>query len=437
MIRIENIKNKMLVPIKKYYVGIMLLAIATVYMMVLVRIMSYKSVDEIHLKLVLTLIYGGINSLVIKEVIDRVESKIKLPNLLYLLVPILMILVYFLVLNDLNTMYATFKYMILCYITGLLFLVIPFIKRKEDSEYYSYKAFISVLLTGLCFTLLVLGIDLTILSVSLLFEINIKGYIYFEIPIFIMGFIVPTLFLSLLPEKKEEKKEYHLVFKRILLYIIYPILGIYTVVLYAYFTKILVTRNWPNNILGNLIIFYSLISIFVLYFTSKLKNNKIIDKFINIYPALLILPIIMMFISFMVRINHYGVTEARYYGILCFIFVLLSIFIIRFKNEVKYILITLIILLFISAFGPLSSFNISKRSQEERLRQILINNYMLVDNKIVSNPNISEKDKRQIFNILDYFQYSHKLSDISFLPDNFTRDKMEEVFGFKEDYIIK
>lgn len=419
---------------KKYYISILLFIFATIELMIVIKNDYYGTyVDESNARLIMTLIYGAVVSLVIRSLISRVENKIKQPNWLYLLVPILMSFVYFGILHDLNGAFQGVKYIIFNFLTAILFLVIPFLGKNEDSDYYSYKVILSLVITGVCYLLMMLGIFLIIGSISMLFEINVKSYIFAEIAIFILGFLMPTLFLSGIPKTDEKRKEYPNFIKKVLTYIVFPILSIYTIVLYAYFIKILFMFEIPSNMLGNLVTYYSIVSIVVLYFTSKMKDNKGSNYFIKVYPYTLIIPLIMMFVSFIIRINEYGFTIARYYALLIFIFVMISIFMIKVKDKVKYIPVTLSILLFISIFGPLSATNISKISQENKLESILEANNMLVDNKIVKNPTLNDEDKDKIFSILGYFSNYHTLEDIDVLPDDFDINNMEEVFGFSNN----
>ncbi|MDD2490256.1 MAG: DUF4153 domain-containing protein [Bacilli bacterium] len=428
-----NFKNKTLLTMKEYYISILLFILATIIMMIAIWA-DYNGIyikDSI-IKLIPTLIYGAIIALIINSIINRIgDIKKKISNLLYLLIPLLMVIVYYIILTDINMFSSLLNYLILCLLSSILFLVIPFIGKEEDSDYYSYKVIISLMITGICYLLLIFGLIFIIQSTTVLFEASINEYVYAEIAVFILGFIMPTLFLAIIPSSELERKEYPDVIKKIIMYIIYPILSLFTVVLYTYFIKVLIELKWPSNVLGDLVITYSFISIIVLYFTYKMKNeDKWSNKFIKIYPWVLIIPMIMMLISFIIRINAYGFTEPRYYALLHFVFIILSIFIIKIKNKVKYIPLILSVLLFISIFGPLSATNVSKICQEKRLEKILISNNMLKDNKIKINYNLEEKEKNKIINILRYFDQNHNFNDIDYLPNNFEINKMEEVFGF-------
>lgn len=424
-------RDMIVMTFKKYYLVFILFMVGTTMMMRTIHNDYYGQMVGISsIKMMLTFIYGGIIALVIIHLIDRLAG-LKKKNLLYLVIPVMMLIVYFNVLGDLGGFSNSLKYFLLCLLTGLTLFVIPFIGKGGDSEHYSYQALISLALTMLCYLLLIIGVFFTMMSVSTLFEIAIKEYIYVEVGIFMLGFMMPILFLSLILNNDKKEDRYPKFINRVAQYIVYPILSIYTLVLYMYFIKILVEFKWPANTLGNLIIYYSLVSIMVLYFTSKMHDlSKWSEKFNIIYPYALIIPNVMMLTTLIIRIKEYGFTEARYYGILCFVFVMISIYIIKKIKKVKYIPITLSILLLISVFGPLSSFNISKISQRDRIEHILISNKMLKDDVLVRNVDISEKDQQTIIGILIYFDNVHSLKDLDFLPNDFDFNQMEAIFGF-------
>lgn len=188
----------------------------------------------------------------------------------------------------------------------------------------------------------------------------------------------------------------------------------------------------PSNMLGNLTIYYIVISLIVLYFSYnvqiKMKWELLFNKY---YPYALIVPLMMMLTAFIVRINYYGVTELRYYALLCFIFASVSIIILIKTSKVKYMGLTLAILLLASISDPISAPSVSKSSQNKLLETILKDNNMLVDGKIIKNDNLTNEEKNKINNILYYFYAHHQLEDIDVLPDNFTLKDTENVFGIK------
>ena len=86
----------------------------------------------------------------------------------------------------------------------------------------------------------------------------------------------------------------------------------------------------------------------------------------------------MMFVSMGIRINAYGITENRYFAFVVRIWVLGIMIYFSLKKRLTNIVIpiSLSIVIFLSIFGPLSSFSVSKFSQNNRLKNILERNEM-------------------------------------------------------------
>jgi len=97
--------------------------------------------------------------------------------------------------------------------------------------------------------------------------------------------------------------------------------------------------------------------------------------------------------------------------------------------------ISLAIIAMLSVTGPWSSYSISKFSQNNRFEAILVKNDMLKDNTIIKKETgVSDKDKTELSQILTYFERNHKLSDVKYLPENFSIDSMGNVLGFSYYY---
>ncbi len=427
----DKLEKKIINTVANYIVPLILFVLVANQLMIIV----YKGfhnipVSDFSTKLVLCSIYATIVSLVIKNVLQWLKPKNKKWSLLYLLSLLLATGMYYVVFKELDSFATMLAYFSICGGTTLTFFVIPFINKVYDSAQYTYRVLVALLITALSGFVLGGGINLILLSIHLLFEINIAAYIYLEITIFIGGFILPTVFLAQLPNFEPRKEDYPNFLRKLFLYVIYPILSIYTVILYAYFIRILVTFSWPANILGNLIIYYTLIATGVLYFTYKLQDQNSWAKLFNKYfPYLLIIPALMMGVSFMIRINEYGLTEARYYAILIMKFTLISIFILKKVKSVKYLPLVLAGLLITTALGPLSATNMAFKSQEKRFTELLIQNKVLVNNKLVINKTLKPAIRKRIYNNLIYLSNFHELNEINYLPHNFEVCDLEQYIG--------
>lgn len=359
-------------------------------------------------------------------------------GLSYILGLIFLIVYFIFFLKDINYL------SIIRYIGFMIFLFIAFFyigrlnKREGDYEYYVIDLLSSIGLTIVYSLVLLLGISAILLTINALFDINIPGRFYyytFLIVFFIFG--IPFLLSKIPGEGKDFTRYKYPQSLRILLsYIVIPLISIYTVILYLYFIKILLDWEWPRGLVSHLVLWYSSISVGVIFLIEKIADrDKIANIFKRLFPKLVLPILVMMFISIGQRINQYGITENRYYILALGIWVTGMMGYLSFKKEINTIIIPISLSLIVvnSVIGPISSFAISKYSQNRRLENILKENNMLRGEEIVRNIDISRGDKKEINNIIYYFDDKHSLQDIRVLDDGFKTSEMEEVFGFKHD----
>ena len=164
-----------------------------------------------------------------------------------------------------------------------------------------------------------------------------------------------------------------------------------------------------------------------------METDKISRYFKTLFPKLVLPILLMMFLSIGQRINQYGVTENRYYVLVFGIWIALIMIYFSIKKPLKNLIIPISLSLVVlnSVIGPLSSYSISKYSQNKRLEDILNSNSMISGNNIVRKADISDEDKTQISNIIYYFDNKHSLDDVKVLPNDFDTENMVAVFGFE------
>ncbi|MFL0196932.1 DUF4153 domain-containing protein [Clostridium sp. WILCCON 0269] len=387
-------------------------------------------------RIVLVLALGIPVSLCIKLFLERKgwEDKCKISVVSCACGMLFLVLYYFLFLKN-TEMVSITRYFAVSLSLYMGFLFIPYFLKKEQFEMYVIIVFTSFFITIIYSIVLYLGLSAILFTINKLLEIKISGKIYYYTWLLVVFIFSMSYFLSGVPSKHKEMsvKSYPKLFKILLLYIVMPLLTAYTIILYIYFGKIIVTRHWPVGMVSNLVLWYSIIVTMVLFFITPIKDeNSWQNRFLKFCPKIILPLIIMMFISLSIRINAYGVTENRYFVAILGIWVFFVMIYLSFIKKIRNIMIpiTLSIVSLISVFGPLSSYSISKMNQNNRFEKILIKNNMIRDRKIQINPNISTEDKSKINSILDYFNKNHSFKEIKYLPQDFNLDHMKDVFGF-------
>ena len=138
------------------------------------------------------------------------------------------------------------------------------------------------------------GLSVILFTVDKLLGIIIPGKLYYYTWLFVVFIFALSYFLTGIPLENQEitPKSYPKLLKILLLYIIMPLLTAYTIILYVYFGKIIVTWRWPIGILSNLVLWYSVIVTILLFFITPIsKEINFANKFLKFAPKI-ILPLL-------------------------------------------------------------------------------------------------------------------------------------------------
>lgn len=418
------------------------IAVSTALVIVLITLIENENTftentRDILNRLSLILALGIPLSVCINLIFERKgEVNISQRILGYIIGGIFLLSYYFLLLSEINWITIS-RYVGVSIFMYLAFAFIPWIGKKEGYESYMIDVVSSFILTMIYSFVLFIGIVIIIFTINQLFNADIPENFVLYTFIIIGGIFAPSNFLARIPMVKTDtyKKDYPKALKVLLLYIVMPLITVYSIILYVYFLKIIITRNWPQGLVSHLVLWYSIVSVAVIYFiTPILKDNRWAEKFKMFFPKFIIPILVMMFIAIGIRVRAYGLTENRYYGIIMGLWVTGIMLYFSFKKKQKNIIIpiSLAIVALFSVFGPLKSFTVARFSQNKRLESILERNGMLEGNEIIAKGDIPRKDKEEISMILSYFNNNHSLEDVKLLDKGFklTDTDMKTVFGF-------
>ncbi len=326
-----------------------------------------------------------------------------------------------------------------------LALYVPSYKRAFEFNLVSLTAFKAMFTSVLYALVLFLGLMATIASIDLLlFNIDSKVYGYTAVLVWL--FFMVMYFLSLLPDfnSSDEKAIAHRLevtdFPKILLilisYIAIPLVGIYSLVLFAYIIKIVVTFVWPIGQLGPMVLGYSIAGIVVYVLASNLEN-AFAKSYQRFFPYVWIPIVVTQMISISIRLNAYGITESRYYLTLFALYSLGMGIYLSFRpvvNNQKIALIAMIISL-VSIVPPVDAFSISRWSQKSRLENILEEANLLVDGQLVAREDVGLEVRKETTSIIEYMNRRNYLEDLTWLPSDFdTWKDFKDTFGFEMAY---
>lgn len=284
---------------------------------------------------------------------------------------------------------------------------------------------------------LFVGLCSIFFTIDKLFELEIGSYWYeYSAYITFIPFFM-GIFLSSYPYGYMEDYRMGRPLRVLLVSIVVPLLIIYTLILYVYCGKILVLQQWPEGIVGNLTLWYGLISTIVLFLLAPVQQvSPFVKKFRSFYPVLILPMMVMMFVALYMRVKEYGITQMRYQVFLAGIFIVLSMLYYKWKLDGENIVIPILlsIIILIGTVGPISGYHMERMSQNKRLEELLIRNDMLVDGHIVAKEDVSQDDRVEITRVFSNLYNGYELSEIPVLPRDYQSSDFKKTFGFSEEY---
>ncbi|MGE5455258.1 MAG: DUF4153 domain-containing protein [Methylocystaceae bacterium] len=324
------------------------------------------------------------------------------------------------------------------------FLWVPSFRGQANFNVIALTHFKSIFTSVLYSGVLAAGMAAIIAAVdTLLFKVNSDTYGYMMTIVWVI--FAPIYYLSLLPRFNsadesdrgdvQRSGEYPKFLEILVSYIAIPLLTAYTLVLTAYFIKILVTFKWPSGQLGVMVLAYAAAGLTIYVLASQLEN-RFANWYRMIFPKVLIPVVIMQLVSVAIRLNAYGVTESRYYVTLFGIFSLVCGITLSFKPVARNGIIAVLAAGFaiLSVMPPVDAFTVSRVSQITRLEGMLSAEGILVNGKISPKADVSTKLRTETTNIVSYLENRNYIKYIKWLPANFNSRDIQSALGFEPAY---
>ena len=204
-----------------------------------------------------------------------------------------------------------------------------------------------------------------------------------------------------------------------MLFIVMPLIVIYTAIISVYFLTILISVSMPQGVVANLVLWYGAVTTLVMFLIHPLKEESRWAQLFTKVLSIWILPLlILMFVAMGIRIAAHGVTVNRYFVLALGTWVLVSmLYFVFFKGRRNVFLIaSLALFVILSVIGPWSAFSVSFASQRNRLTGLL-EKYHMLEGGTVKKPDtvVSVDDQVEISSILAYLT-NRRLAERTICP---------------------
>ena len=183
---------------------------------------------------------------------------------------------------------------------------------------------------------------------------------------------ITFLYFNSDPENKREEFRITKIFEVVINYILTPALIIYTVILYFYIAKIIISWSLPK---GNLayMVFAFIISAIIIKACMLLVSKPVFTRFFKSFSIIATAPLALFWIGSLHRVSQYGFTEERVYLIVCGAIMTLTVLLFISGKYGKYLYvgyITIVLLGLFSYMQPISAKQIGIKSQTNQLKTL-------------------------------------------------------------------
>ncbi len=308
----------------------------------------------------------------------------------------------------------------------------------EENGFWQYNRvmFLRLATAVLYAGVLYVGLALALAACDALLGFDIAGRRYAQLWWWIVLVYSTWFFMAGIPRDirgLERVSDYPTALRIFTQYVLIPLVVVYMVILYAYMAKIIVQWDLPKGWVGYPVIGVSLAGMLALLLVHPIRNkpeSKWVVPYAKFFYWAFYPLIVLISVAIATRISDYGVTENRYLVVLATAWLLgIAIyFSFRRKTDIRIIPISLCIVSALAAFGPWGATAFARRSQLDRLREMLIADEVMIDGGLerTVKPLPFEREK-EISNVVEYIIDFHGADRIrdwyaepSRLPDGLT-----------------
>lgn len=291
------------------------------------------------------------------------------------------------------------------YILVLMLMAIYFLLKKSKLTFQEYltKVFSNLFFVSIVYSILSIGVSLVCLAFVELILNGDYDDIIVRVNLLVFGFyfVIGCLYSV----SHVDAREINIFIKSVVKFVLMPLVGIASAIIYLYILKIFITGEIPSNVIFRICAFLFVFAFPIWNMYEVIGVNKKIPKiFAYAYLPFLLLEIY----SLGIRIASLGLTPLRYFGIFFFILQTIALVLSCFwdKNKLPKLILCSAILVALYTMTPFTPSMISSENQLARLTKYMPDGTIYND----LNDNIKEK-VASAYKYLIYDDYSEKIPE--------------------------
>jgi hypothetical protein len=288
---------------------------------------------------------------------------------------------------------------------------------------FNHHLWIGCALALVAAALFAAGVTAIIESLRYLFGLDIPNWVHEKVWTLAFCLVAPLSWLSFVPRRFDEavvegeQTEFTSRAVAVMVkYILVPLLLVYAAILHAYVIKILIDWGLPRGRVGWMVLSYGgMIALTALFaFPTRESGGGLVRLFWRVWPWLLAIPTILLFIAIGVRIGQYGLTESRYLVLLAGVWMVALAATQGWFGERRDLRLIPAIaagIALVATLGPWGIMGLPTRTQLGELFGRLEAAGITKDGRLAAGASatLSDNDRRRIAGIVDYLAQRGRL----------------------------
>lgn len=302
----------------------------------------------------------------------------------------------------------------------------PYLRRAADIAAwwrFNHEVGVGLLLAVVATLLFAGGLSAIVESLRYLFGLEISARAHRHIWTVATCFVGPVYALSLVPRDLDrpilegEPTEFTSRSVAVLVkLILVPLLVVYGAILHVYAIKVAIDGALPKGRLGWMVLSYGAIlaATALAAFPTRDWGGPLVRLFWRLWPWLLPVPLVLLFLAVSTRVREYGSTEARYLVVLAGLWLATLVVTqgpLRARFDLRLVPLSLAAMLAVASVGPWGVLGWSVASQVRELTSRLGAAGMLRDGRIAERPTTTllASDRQRLSSILAYLAERRRL----------------------------
>ena len=282
---------------------------------------------------------------------------------------------------------------------GLVFLLMTaaYLRRASQAAFWLFN-----LRLGLAAILAVLvaatacgGISAVLASLEFLFEIKIPNDFYQHVWLTGTTLLGPAYGLAVTPSLLNEEIDLdgyqNSMLERgvsvLLAYVLIPIVFVYAAILYAYAAKIALAWTLPKGQVATLVTLFALAgtAAYLISYPWRSRGTALLQIFRCVWFPLTLVPVVLLVIGTLRRIQDYGITPQRYalMVIAAWLIGLVAVYVYQRRAiDIRHIVFSFAVLALAISIGPWGARALSMTDQYARLEKVLTARGFLINGRL-------------------------------------------------------